>query len=456
MFVSGDSGGWLASVSAWMVPQPLGSPLYVALGHLVNLFTDDLALGMTIWLSAAPAALTVALVYLVVMKQTGRNSIALISSGVLLACGVFLTQATVLEEYTLPAMFLLLGYWAYISGHRWWTVIALAAGGLVHSIVILLVILWLVILLRDDRKWLVPALAFIGIQFVGYSSILWLMTLDTPRFMSGYLSLPGVFGYATTNGGASMGAISLTDMPRRILSLGSIIILSYGLALVPLYAGIRNTINTTATQLLVVAISVTTWLSLTSTDPTTWTFLCFGAPMVALLVATGLTELSHRHTKAIVVSVLFLLVMNVFVLNANTLTRENPLATDFRDDLLELPYGAYVAVPMGGAHGMGVALVEATERPDLIPLYIGGYKSDGSISPRWAGYLDWLHDKKGVDVVASKTEEGLVRFEDITRWAVENGKEVFWGVVAETPVWADTWHDNEYFNESFERILVAP
>ncbi|MCJ7761443.1 DUF2723 domain-containing protein, partial [Candidatus Bathyarchaeota archaeon] len=105
MFVSGDSGDWLASSTIWMTPQPFGSPLYVMLGQFLNLFPGDLVIKMTMMLSVLPAAITVAVVYLIVRARGHGQKLALLGSGILLACGIFLSQATVLEEYTLASMF---------------------------------------------------------------------------------------------------------------------------------------------------------------------------------------------------------------------------------------------------------------------------------------------------------------------------------------------------------------
>ena len=62
LFASGDSGDWLAASNWWIVPQPYGSPLYISLGHFLDLFGGDLVVKMTILLSCLPAAITVMLV----------------------------------------------------------------------------------------------------------------------------------------------------------------------------------------------------------------------------------------------------------------------------------------------------------------------------------------------------------------------------------------------------------
>jgi len=454
MFVSSDSGSWLASAHTWMVPQPIGSPLYIALGHLISLFSDNLVQDMTVWLSAAPAAITVALVYLIVLRLTSKNGIAILSAGVLFACGLFLSQATILEEYTLPTMFLTLAFWCYINGYRWWTVLALTAASAVHAIAILITVLWLIMQRGTYRAWLRPTLLLIGLTLASYGLIPLLMYLDTPRFAAGWLSWRGLIGYCTDTGGATIGTISLADTPMRLVAIGSVILLGYGLALVPMVVGARSTIKSLPTKMMLVVVGFTMWLSCTSNDPTTWTFLAFSAPFVAILAGVGLSRLQRGHMVAVGISVLVLLVANGFFLNANTLTKERPYAREYYEDMMELPYGAYVATPMGGAYGLGLVKAVVIDRPDLVPLFVGSPKADGTLAPKWAGYLDWLYQEKGVDVVASRYKDGLGNFDEIVRWAVADDKEVFWCRSAELPTWTEVWEVRERYNDTFDRIVV--
>ena len=42
VFASEDAADWLASSILWFVPQPVGSPLYILLGHAINVLPIDL------------------------------------------------------------------------------------------------------------------------------------------------------------------------------------------------------------------------------------------------------------------------------------------------------------------------------------------------------------------------------------------------------------------------------
>ena len=36
-----DSGDWLTAAHQWLVPQPVGYPLYILLGHFLNMLPGD-------------------------------------------------------------------------------------------------------------------------------------------------------------------------------------------------------------------------------------------------------------------------------------------------------------------------------------------------------------------------------------------------------------------------------
>jgi len=453
LFVSSDSGSWIAAASTWMVPQPLGSPLYISLGHLMNWLPGDLIPNMVVGLSVIPAAVTVALVYLIAVKLTNSSVLGLLASGILLACGLFLSQATIVEEYALLIMFVTLSLYFHVHYNRWGVVLALAAGSAIHIIVVVIAILWLIMALRGDasRQWRIPALTYVGVTTLCYLLIPIIMLTDGPRFWAGWLSFASIIGYWTNTNTETIGTIGLGDMPVRLLRAGSMLLLSFGFALVPIAIHIRKLATLPLIRIMLVAVCATFWLHLTSIDPTSWTWLSFSAPMIAILAVMGLNHMHRAHRIMVTVGVVGLLIANSFLLNAAVLTRDNPWASNFQEDVMELPQGAYVIVSMGGPYGLGIMKATIIDRPDITPLFIGYADTSEKIPPRWSGYLDWLRNHKGVDVAISRTEPGTADTIEMARWAVEKGEQVFWCDVSATPDWEGVW-SGPRFNDSFEII----
>lgn len=390
VFVSSDSGDWLACSNWWMVPQPYGSPLYISLARLIGLITSGNAtvITMTILLSCLPSAVTVMLVYLIVHKLTNETWPAITSALVLLGAGIFLTQSTILEEYALAICFCTLAYWLYINNRRMLTALALGLGTAVHIFILPIAVFWFALQWREWKPWLKPAGIFVLTGILPYSLILILMGMDTPRLLAGGLNRQSLNEYVFGIGGTIVGNLSLFEAPYRLLAITKILLPSLGLAFVPLWYGLKRPYDTKKLVLLMI-VTVSLWYHLTSLDPVSWTFIDFGLPAIAILCGIGLNKLTLKHAYAAAVGALILMCVNGAFLNANTLTKERPLATTYYDELYALPDGS-VVVTNAGAYSLGLFYV-MSEGKDLTPIVY-------PYSDTWnfPDYSDWLKDKYGI------------------------------------------------------------
>jgi hypothetical protein len=359
VFMSGDSGDWLTASSQWLVPQPYGSPLYLL---LLRLFDSSPAV-LTILLSCLPSAVTVGLVYATVRKLTGRELPAIVSSAVLLGCSVFLTQSTVLEEYALAVMLLTLSYWLYINDRKKLCALCLGLATAVHMFVLPIAIFWLIL---NYKEWkLKPVLIYTATVAAFYSAILVLMYLPTPHLITGPLTLTNAWSYFTTDAGAVVGTLALTDAPVRLLTLIGILAMSFGLALAPVWYGLKRPYDKSKLILLAVIV-FSFWYYATSLDPSTWTFLCFAAPPLAILCGTSLGKLALKHSYCVLACACVLVLINGVFLNAGTLTKAQPLAQTYYNELMSLPDGTAVVCDAGG-YGFGLFYV-ISEGKDLCPI----------------------------------------------------------------------------------------
>lgn len=389
VFVSSDSGDWLAASNWWMVPQPYGSPLYILLGHFLNLFPGDLVIKMTVLLSVIPSALTVTLVYLIVRKLTSREGVAVVSSLVLLGSAVFLTQSTVLEEYAIAAMLLVLGFWCYVSGYRYRTAICWGLGTAVHVFVLGAILFWLIV---EWKSYVKPLLVVtVPIVAVFYGFILLLMYLDTPRLLAGELSIYSLKQYLTVTAGVILGQLSIFEAPQRLFLTSRLLLMSFGLALVPLVRCIKKPLTKPVAVMLGI-ILWTLWYQITNMDPLAWTFITYASPFIAVLIGIGLSRMSIVHLRYVAVSALVLVVINGVFLNANVLTNEKPLATTYYEDLWELPNNSIVLCNPG-PYSLGLYYA-MSEGKDLIPL-VYPYIEDW----HFFDYALWLHLAHGVETL---------------------------------------------------------
>ncbi len=392
VFVSTDSADFLAASTVWMVPQTYGYPLYITLGHFLNLFPGELAAKMTVLLSALPAAIAVFFVYKITFKLTGKVIIATICSVVLLGTVVFLTEATVTKGYALTAMFLTIGYWFYINDRKYLTVIFLGLATAVHMMVVMIALFWLI----ADRRWRLwlgkPLLVYVAVGIGPYSLIPILMALDTPRYLAGSFSLDNLKGYWSGTGRSIIGMLSVMDAPSRWWFLGRVLLASSGLAIIPLLN--KNIYNLRNRQIavLVAAPVFVLWYVATCLDVQVWTYLSVGAPFVAILVGLGLARMKEYHKYAVAISAVVLIIVNGFFMNAYELNKQDPRMENYKAALEALPDGSVVVtVPSSTSLGIFYTIVEGK---NLIPLIYSYLELDSTMGMK--GYDKYLEDKYGV------------------------------------------------------------
>lgn len=388
LFASGDSGDWLAASNWWIVPQPYGSPLYITLGHFINLFPGDLVVKMTILLSCLPAAITVMLVYLIVKHLTSSEKLSLLSSAILLGAAIFLTQATVLEQYSLAVMFVALAYWAYLKDKKWLVALSLGLGSANHILVIPIALLWLLLERKNIRLWLKVTPIYIATGFLPYILILWLMTIDTPPLLAGGgLSLQAINSYLGST--SVFGTLSIMAFPERALDFVSLTIMSFGLAVIPLWLAFKKP-WAMHTKILIITIAFPIWYYLTCIDPTSWTFMAYASPFIAIATGIGLTRVSKTYVlKAVAISAIVLTAFNSSLLNADLLARAEPKATEYYNQLEAMPDGAVVVTHRGGFQSMALYYV-MSEGKDLVPVFFAdyNYKQDAL----YQNYLAWINN----------------------------------------------------------------
>lgn len=440
LFVSSDSGDWLAASIIWFTPQPYGSPLYILLGHLVNLvFPHNLPLAMTVILSVIPASITVSFTYLITKKITSNVKYALASAIVLLGAAVFLTQATILEEYAISTMFLVLALYFYIEQKKKLTILMLALGTAIHVIIGLISVIWLFYHIKELKQWWKTFWVYIVFGILPYSLIFILMYLPTP-FYGDSLSWQSVNIYVGATG--TIGSISWYEFLFRLPYFIAVLCISMGFALVPMFAGWKH-YNSKSLQIIVITIIFSFWLYLTDMDNATWTFMTFGLPMMAILAGYGLQYLPKIHYKIIIYGALVLVLVNSLFLNANLLTKYYPLATNFEKAEKELPDGSGVITFSGGAYGLGTMYVYAQGK-NIVPLFLYGNEpsSDYTKNTRYLANVEWTN--KTFDIQGNNTLEQV-------EWMLNNGRDVYILIPIINPYWENTFK-YEKINDIIGRI----
>ena len=425
IFVSGDSGDWLAASIDWFVPQPLGSPFFILLGHFLNLFPGDLIIKMTLLLSCLPSAITVALVYLITKRLTNRIGISVIASLVLLGGTIFMTQSTILEQYALSVMFVVLAFYLYLLDKKYWTAIVLALGMCTHIVIVVIAFLWLMVERKSWRNWVKPLAVFIPITMAFYSLIPILMWLETPPYIAGYLNWHSYSTYNTATANVIIGNVSIFDLPEQLALALAMLIASIGLAIVPITYALKKPVGRPL-WIMAVTILFALWYHITNLDRSTWTFMSFGLPFMCVLSGIGLSYLPRIHRQLVTSSACLLILLNGVFLNANLLVNDYPEAEQTLAYYQEMPQDSVIVVNRGH-YSLCIYYARALGRVDLIPLIY--LVPEGDL---WPDYNNWMkenYNAKGnttIEWVHNYIADGHTVYMSGQRWQFESTHTKFW------------------------------
>ncbi len=402
VFGGGDAGDWLAQARIWFLPQPYGSPLYILLSKAVGLLPGNLAGNMVIILSCLPAAVSVMAIYLAVLKLKASYATALVAAGIMLGAGVFLSQATIVEEYSLAVMFVSLAVLAWAYEKKWGIVLSLALASAVHIIAVFITGIWFLLDLKHKREWFRWAWIYALCGIAPYILPLYLFGHADYYWLENGLSLKSISDWLGSTG--TIGALSVYDLPKRLLQFVSLILATYGLALIPAFRAAKKHI------LLAGIILVILWLYLCDSDVTTWTFTIYAVPFVAVLAGLGLS--SRKWLIGVGASALCLIVLNGFYLNANLINAANPIGRGFYDATMSLPDGSVIVTSQGGFYTLG--LFHAIADGKQIELNFISEKG----SEKDTGYCGWLAWANAQGLTGSDSVE-------VSRNALADGRRVY-------------------------------
>lgn len=387
------------------MPQPWGAPLYISLGHFIRLFVDSSSMpwAMAFWLSAVPSGIAVGFVYLICKELKLSEGLSILGAGLLLGCGIFLTQAVVVREHALPAAFAVVALWFYVRKSYKMTALMLGLGSAVHVIVGVMSLFWLIVCWREFKPYLKQMLAIWFTVGAGpYILIMTMMAMDTPRWLCGPLSIRSIDNWLGSVG--TIGTMSVWDLPKRILHFSVILPAAFGLALIPIVAGAWKQWDRRVKRVLLASFGLTLWLYFTNFDETTWTYLCFGVAMASILAVVGLSKMPTWTTKAIILSCVVLLTVNAVVLNNRWLNDKHPEAMTYWESLQAIPPDSAIITMGGGPYQLGA--IYATTQPwgdNIAPIYLIEREEDykdtddlKSLNHGYRSYVKYLCESRGL------------------------------------------------------------
>lgn len=437
VYTSGDAGDWLIQTNWWMVPQCFGKPFYISLIHFTNLFPGDSVLKITM-LSIVSGAAMVALTYMIALRMTKSIKLGLIAAAVVLGCNIILSQATVLEQYTVVGALFLAFFYFYQENRLLPAAIFLGLMTATHELGAVFTVLFIFIEWKRRKEIFKFAPAYVLFGLAPYALIVGLMIADTPKLLAGYFSL----GSLNSFGGniTSTAALSLAQAPERLKEVAMVLATSLGFSMIPAWVGLRRPWDNKARFILAV-FGFSLWFYFTNLFPSTWKYLIPASPLLVCMAMVGLQKLPDWHRHIVTAGAICLIIVNVVLFNTNVLAHEKPLATEYLQAVEALPDGAAVVVPRGGAYGFTVFYV-MSEGKDIIPLALD-VPTDGWLAPStdqgFNDFTSWVDNKYGVS--------GRNTYE-LVKDAIAKGHPVYFG----TPM-TEAWSAAFVYEDNSEGYL---
>jgi hypothetical protein len=260
--------------------------------------------------------------------------------------------------------------------------------------------------------WLKMLPIYIVTGICPYLLILWLLAGDYPQLMAGGgLSLGIINAYLGNS--FVVGSLSIYALPERLLAFSALIIMSFGVALIPAVNAFRKPFSTEV-KMIIITMGFPIWYYLTCLDPTSWTFMTYSCPFIAIAAGIGLSKIKSNGLiwVAVTTSVVLILFNSIF-LNAAKLANREPIAMSYYNEVSSMEDGAVIVTYRGGFEAMSIYYVYS-EGKDIIPIYFADKNYDTDIL--YQNYRLWIYKEYGIE--GENTQE-MVQYE------LDKGKTIY-------------------------------
>jgi len=307
-WVNGDCDGtvYLSSAKYATISYTTGSPVY----NMLNWVVVRIPIGSEFWrlsaISAISAGITCLLLFIIAKKYTSSKIKALIAPLIYCASGVVVSQATILDSYSLTTMLSVLAFYLHLQGKIKSKYSVLAIGlGIHHLILFPLAYIWLadaVKRFKSKQKMFRPAMFIPALGLLFY---IWVFAINKPPYylISGESIRDYVtyfFGQGGLIGGLALS--SLNDVLRRAQDASLILSLGFGLSTLMIFPMLWKIYKTKGIGSIDNKVLALLYLSpilyyVTDKDPQTYIYTMMAFAFGGLLAVQGIEWLTHKEKE---------------------------------------------------------------------------------------------------------------------------------------------------------------
>jgi len=356
----------------------MSAPLYLLLGHLIlklPLGTEAWRMGLMSIIGTIGACV---FIYLIVRKLLADNKnaryYAIISSIIYGGSALVLSQSIIIETYTLATM-CGVGAYYFVLKKKWiWASVFLGAGLAIHPFLAFVVWLVLYIANKQLRNWRYSLVTISFFLFYLYIPIVG--ALNPGDNMWGNTTSGGFFEGTLGMVFMLTGGLSVWDFPKRLLDTCGILLVSFGLGVVPLvwyFLKGRSWRNHLLWLVLVPVIYFTINLA-----AETYVYMIVGVAFGSIVIGLSLSKMHARWTLAVLCVAMLLVLGNALYFDIGRTLDPEMSAMKFYHELDKIPDGDKF---LGGGWTWAMVYVyNKEENRNIIPISQDALPSDEYLS----------------------------------------------------------------------------
>jgi hypothetical protein len=383
-----DGPTYLSSAKYLTISHPSGAPLY----NLINAVAVRIPIGAEYWrlcmVSAMAAGATCLLLYLIAKRYSKGKWKAMIAPLVYCASGVVVSQATILDTYSVVTFLGVLAYYCHVTGHIRSKYLVLGCGLAVHHLILIpLGVLWVADLAKNiqARKrgeqvgfirpamflWMLGLLFFMYIPLQNHPPYHWIGGTGINDYISYFFGQGGLVGGL---------AVLEPDALLRLYDFISISALCFALSGLLIVPGMYLSYKRKDYEGILCSFLLVFFLLYYLTDeaPQTYVYMMPAFAFGGLLAVKGLGFITMKRVGALVaVSSIALMIFNIQTYDIGRNLDKGLECKTYYDSLANIPDNSVLWLDQGGNYKVSVWLYALDTGKNLSNL------PDFSMTPEW-------------------------------------------------------------------------
>ena len=342
MNTDSDGAHYVLAAKYLTTAHHMSAPLYLLLGNLflrIPIGTEFWRMGLMSVFATVGACIFIYFIVLQLLKDNPKARMyAVISALIYGSSALVISQSTIVETYTLSTMCGVGAYYFVLRKNWLWASVILGLGLAIHPF--LSFIVWAVLFAsyKEMRSWKRYMLTIAFFSFYLYIPIVGVFGEDSSMWAN--TSSEGFFGGTLGMVFMLTGGLSVWDFPKRVIDTISIVVVSFGLGIIPLVWYFMKEKRWRSSLLWLVLIPIGYFAINLAAE--TYVYMVVAVAFGSIVVGLGLSKMNAKWVFAVTSVACLLLGYNfVYFDIGRTLDSEMSAVKFYEEELSKIPDGDY-------------------------------------------------------------------------------------------------------------------